>query len=122
MEKTGYRVNGSDSAYFVRNINGKLKAQEDIHVDDLIIAGDNRELIEKIKTELEISHMEKNKFRFTGLDITGGTNGNISVSMEAYTDTIVEIPTFRKEVGSTSLNKAETSVYLGYIRKFMWLT
>ena len=42
--------------------------------------------------------------------------------MEAYAETIVEIPTFRKEVGSTSLNGAEMSVYRGYIRKLMWLT
>ena len=89
-----------------------------MHVDDLILAGDNDELIKKIKkTEQEISCMEKNKFRFTGLNIMRETKGNIGIIMEAYAKMIVKIPMFRKEIGSMSLNEDETSVFRGYVGK-----
>ena len=42
------------------------------HVDDFILAGTNRfleEITKKIADKLEISKLEDNEFRFTGIDV-----------------------------------------------------
>ena len=75
-----------DNAFFYLNKNGTLKAMISSHVDDFEIAAEEEfglEIIEKIRKHLMISKIEKNEFRFTGVNIKR-TDDSIVMSMEDY--------------------------------------
>ena len=78
-------VNG-DEAFYYKYKDGKLEGMILSHVDDFNMAG-TEEVIEKIrsmlKSKLLVSKVEKNKFRFTGVDIEK-TKVGITISMEDY--------------------------------------
>ena len=72
-----------DNAFFYLNKNGKLIAMISSHVDDFKIAAEEnmREtIIDKIKEHLTISKVDKNSFRFTGVDFTR-TDESITISI-----------------------------------------
>ena len=63
------------------------------HVDDFSMTGTDGfldELEKKIRKELNVSKVEKNKYRFTGIDIEKKNDG-IVMSMEDYAESIEEI-------------------------------
>ena len=45
------KINRSDQAYFVNMVDGKLLAKVCLHVDDLLMAGENEGLMESIQSE-----------------------------------------------------------------------
>ena len=86
-----------DNAFFYLNKNGTLKAMISCHVDDFEIAAEEEfglEIIEKIRKHLMISKIEKNEFRFTGVDIKR-TDDSIVMSMEDYAASLTKIEYFR---------------------------
>ena len=70
--------------YFRQDKNGNLDGMVSSHVDDLILAGNDKfleEIIWKIAEKQEISKLENNEYRFTGMDVK--KDGDvIIVSME----------------------------------------
>ena len=113
---TGYKINGSDQAYFLKTVDGKALAHVCSHVDELLRTGANKIFMERRKSELEISRLVKGKFRFTGLDMEGMSDGLINVSMEDYAASIQDIASIRQESGyGKRLNDAEISIYREYV-------
>ena len=56
--------------YYRQDENGNLDRMISSHVDDFILAGTDaflREIAKKISEKLEISKLEDNEFRFTGM-------------------------------------------------------
>ena len=54
------------------NKDGSLDGMVSIHVDDFLLAGTEKfleEITKKIAQKLEISKLEDNEFRFTGMDV-----------------------------------------------------
>merc|ERR1711873_243444 len=82
-----------DNVFYYENRNGKLMGLNLSHVDDFMIAGED-EFVEKIVNgiarKFTVSKVEKDVFRFTGLDVKAG-NGKIEVSMEDYANLVEEI-------------------------------
>ena len=82
------------------------------HLDDFILAGTDRFLVEitgKITEKLEISKLEDNEFRFTGMDVK--KEGDvIIVSMEDYAKSLGKIE-IRKGLPDDPLTKVEMKVY-----------
>ena len=63
-------LDGDEAFYFRHDEKGNLEGMVSSHVDDFILAGTNRfleEITKKIADKLEISKLEDNEFRFTGM-------------------------------------------------------
>ena len=63
------------------------------HVDDFDLAGTERfvkEVTKKISAALDVSQVENNHFRFTGIDVRKIEDG-IEISMEDYAKSLEEI-------------------------------
>ena len=63
-----------------------------------------KEIIEGIKTCKNISKVEENNFRYTGLDVERCPDG-ITVPMDDCVDTFAEIKDIRKASGTEDLSK-----------------
>ena len=96
-----------DNAFFYMRKDGDLVAMKSCHVDDFKIAtADNfgQILIDKIAKHLTISKVEKDSFRFTGVDFER-TDESIIISMEDYAASITEIENFREFKKDEELTK-----------------
>jgi hypothetical protein len=73
FKKQGFKnVDGDEAFYYLRE-NNKLSGMILTHVDDFNIAGTKdfvNKVVELLRKELKVSQVERNSFRFTGVDIT----------------------------------------------------
>ena len=106
--------------YFKRNKEGDLEGLISTHVDDFILAGTEKsveEIISKIVQKLEISKLEDNEFRFTGMDVK--KDGDVMVvSMEDYTKSLEKIE-IRKGIPDDPLTEIEMKMYRKYVAKLL---
>ena len=75
-----------------------------------------------MQKEFEISKIDRDKFRFTGLDIERMKNGNININMEEYAKALKVIPIFRDNKNDSRLTTKELKIFRSYVGKFMWLS
>ena len=68
-----------------------------------------------------MSKVEKDEFRFTGLDVKAG-NGKIEVLMEDYANSVEEIKEIRKADRAEKLTRTELKEYRKYTGKISWLS
>ena len=83
------------------------------HVDDFTLAGTEdfiKEVLETVGRELTVSKIERDKFRYTGIDVSTVEDG-IEIDMEDYVDSLEEIKEIRKADSDEYLTKAELKVY-----------
>ena len=79
------------------------------HVDDFTIAGNEefvRRIVKGISDRFTVSKIEKDEFRFTGLDIKA-KNGRIEISMEDYANSVEEIREIRQAERTEKLTRTE---------------
>ena len=87
------RLEGCIAVYFMLNKEGNLDGIVSTCVDYLDIVGSTSfvELItDKVSAVLDISKVEDDKFRFTGIDIRKMEDG-IEISMDDYADSLEKI-------------------------------
>ena len=116
------QIPGDEAAYYKMR-NGKLACILVTHVDDFGIASSREffnEMIEALKKQLKISKIEEDEFRFTGIDVKR-KNGVITVSMDAYAESIENIKEFRDVSPGESLTFLESKVYRKFNGKLAWL-
>ena len=86
-------LDGDEGFYFRHDENCSLEGMVSIHVDDFLRTGIGKfleEITSKIAQKLEISKLEYNEFRFTGMDVK--KDGDvIVVSMEDYAKSLKKI-------------------------------
>ena len=124
FEDEGLKTVKGDEAFYYKFDGKKLEGMVLTHVDDFSMAethGFLDELEKKIRKELNVSKVEKNKYRFTGIDIEKKKDG-IVMSMEDYAESIEEIKEIRKEKKTEMLMKIENKLYRKYVGKISWLT
>ena len=112
-----------DEAFYFKNENGNLIGMIITHVDDFQIAGNSYfvdSILDKLNNNLTVSKVERDEFRFTGIDVKGTSNG-IMLSMDEYASSIEEIREIRKEKKITPLTKTEMKLYRKYVGKLNWL-
>ena len=112
-----------DNAFFYLNKNGNLLAMISSHVDDFKIAANEKfglEIIENIKKELTVSKVEKDKFRFTGVDFKR-TPDSIVMSMEDYAASLTKIDHFREAPKEEGLSKVEHKLFRKKVGQLSWL-
>merc|ERR1719228_2215901 len=73
-----------------------------------------------LKKELSVSKVEKNKFRFTGVDIEKTEEG-ITISMDDYANSLEFITEIRTAKVDELLTKIEYKTYKKYTGKISWL-
>ena len=91
------------------------------HVDDFILAGTReflREITQKIQEKLDISKLEDNVFRFTGIDVF--KEDRIVISMEEYAKSLEKLEIIRGS-SEEELTETELRIYKKYIGKLKWL-
>ena len=105
-------LDGDEAFYFRHDENGNLEGMVSSHVDDFILAGTEKfleEITSKIAQKLEISKLEDNEFRFTGMDVK--KDGDvIVVSMEDYAKSLEKIE-IRKGMPDDPLTEIEMKMY-----------
>ena len=89
LNKLGFRTIDGDEAFYYLNLDGNLHGAVTTHVDDFNLAG-THVFVEKVISmveELTVSKVEKDVFRFTGLDMKVATDG-IKILMENYSQSL----------------------------------
>ena len=90
LREIGLKVMEGDEAFYYLHRDGELLGAVITHVDDFTLAGTEnfiKEVLETISRELTVSKIEKEKFRYTGIDVSAVDNG-IEVQMEDYVDSL----------------------------------
>ena len=115
-------MDGDEAFYFRHDEKGNLDRMVSSHVDDFILAGTYiflEEITRKIVEKLEISKLEDNEFRFTGMDVK--KDGYlIIVNMEDYAKSLGKIE-IRKGMPDDPLTEVEMNVYRKYVGNLSWL-
>merc|ERR1712112_631426 len=123
LQKMGLKTLPGDDAVYYEHKDGELKGLILSHVDDFTIAG-RPEFVDRIVTGIKgkftVSKVEKDNFRFIGLDVKT-KNNQIEISMEDYADSITEIEEIRKAGREERLTKVELKEYRKYTGKISWL-
>ena len=73
-----------------------------------------------LKSKLSVSKVEKNKFRFTGVDIEK-TKVGITISIEDYANSLELIEEIRAVKGDELLTRTENQLYRKFTGKISWL-
>merc|ERR1712240_169708 len=109
LQELGIKTLPGDNAFYYENRNGVLIGMNLSHVDDFTIAGEDEfeeRILNGIARKFTVSKVEKDVFRFTGLDVKA-ENGMIEVSMEDYANSVEEIKEIRKADRGEKLTRAE---------------
>ena len=116
------RLDGDEAFYYRHDKDGQLEGMISSHVDDFNIAGNDdfiKTVTEKIKNDLDISKIEDDEFRFTGIDVKQ-KNGRIEISMEDYAKSLKPIEV-REGKSDEKLTREEMKVLRKYVGKLNWL-
>ena len=82
-------------------------------MDDFTLAGTEdfiNEIITAVSEELTVSKIEKDSFRYTGIDVKTVDDG-IEIEMQDYVNSLDEVREIRKADKEDPLTKAELKVY-----------
>ena len=112
-----------DNAFFYLFKDGELLAMVSSHVDDFEIAAAEElgtAIIKKIEEHLTISKIEKDRFRFTGVDIER-TDDCITMSMDDYAASLTKIDHFRDAPKEEELTKLEHKLFRKKVGQLSWL-
>ena len=123
LEKHGMRHVIGDEAVFYYRVNDKTEGVLLLHVDDLLALGSDKfhaNIIDDLKNKFTFGKIEKNEFRFCGIDIKV-TNDGIIISQNDYVDSLEEIPNSETHDLDRQLSKEEFKLYRGAIGKLIWL-
>ena len=117
-----YVIDGDEAFYFLHK-DGKLQGAVLMHVDDFSLAGTNKfieEIITGVKETLNVSKVERDRVRFTGLDICSVAN-KIKISMMDYVQSLEDVSTIRKANCDEELTRLELKEYRKMTGKLSWL-
>ena len=113
LKQIGLRVLEGDEVFYYLHRNGDLIGAVITHVDDFTLAGTDefiKEVLETVGRELTVSKIERDKFRYTGIDVST-VEGGIKIEMEDYVESLEEVKEIRKADRNDDLTKAKLKVY-----------
>ena len=105
-------MDGNEAFYFLHE-KGVLKGAVIAHIDNFNLAGTEEfinNILEVVDQQLTVSKVKKNKFIFTGLDITTVENG-IEIEMDNYMNSLKDIYETGKVDRYEDLTKPELKEY-----------
>merc|ERR1712030_281970 len=92
---------------------GHLQGAVLTHVDDFSLAGTDsfvEKVIRQVEQQLTVSKVEKDKFRFTGFDISAVEDG-IEITMADYVKSMEDVKHIRKADREEELTDLEMKEY-----------
>ena len=116
-------MKGDEAVYYKKDEFGKLEGMISTCVDDFDIAGEQSfvdMVTKKVNEVLDVSKMEDDKFRYTGIDIKKVEDG-IEISMDEYAESLEEIQV-REDRSDEELKRDELKVLWKYVGKLNWFT
>ena len=116
------KLDGDEAVYYKLNEEGNLAGMVSTHVDDFDVAGRKKfveMLTKEISKVLDVSTVESDCFRFTGIDVKK-VKGGIEISMEDYAKSLEEIQ-IREAKADEILTREELKVYRKFVGKLNWL-
>ena len=119
----GMKTLEGDEAFYYKRDGNDLEGMVLTHVDDFTIGGKDsfvKNVIDKLNKEMTVSKVERNSFRFTGVDIKRTEEG-IEISMNDYADSLEEIVEIRDVKRDEPLTKIEMKLYRKMTGKVSWL-
>ena len=119
----GLKVMDGDEAFYYLHKGGQLQGAVITHVDDFNLAGTDKfvaKVIKEVEEQLTVSKIEKDKFRFTGLDVST-VGDTVQISMEDYASSFQGIPRIRKADRDEELSDLEMKEYRKVTGKLSWL-
>ena len=123
LREIGLKVMEGDEAFYYLHRDGELLGAVITHVDDFTLAGTEsfiKEVLETISRELTVSKIERDNFRYTGIDVSAMNDG-IEVQMEDYVESLEEMKEIRKADREEDLTKLELKEYRKMTGKLSWL-
>ena len=123
LKKIGLKVMEGDEAFYYLHQDGELMGAVITHVDDFTLAGTEefiRKVSETISRELTVSKIERDYFRYTGIDVST-TDDGIEIQMENYVESHEEIKEIQKSDREEDLTKLEIKEYRKMTGKLAWL-
>jgi len=109
----GLRVMDGDEAFYFLHEDGHLQGAVLTHVDDFSLAGTDdfvEKVIRQVEQQLTVSKVEKDKFWFTGLDISAVKDG-IEITMSDYVKSLEDVKDIRKADREEELSRLEMKEY-----------
>ena len=109
----GLRAMDGDEVFYFLHENGRLQGAVLTHVDDFSLAGTSEfvdKVIRQVEQQLTVSKVEKDKFRFTGLDISAVEDG-IEIAMADYVKSMEDVKDIRKADRDEELASLEMKEY-----------
>ena len=105
--------------YYMIGEKEDLEGMMSTHVDDFDLAG-KKSFVDKVTGEiskaLDVSTVESDSFRFTGIDVKKVKEG-IEISMEDYAKSLEEIQ-IRDAKADEPLTRNELKVFMKFVGKF----
>ena len=109
LKEIGLKVMEGDEAFYYLHQDGELLGAVNTHVDDFTLAGTEtfiKEVLETISRELTVPKIERDNFRYTGIDVSGVKDG-IEVQMEGYVEILKDMKEIQKSDREEDLTKLE---------------
>jgi len=116
------KLDGDEAVYYKLNEEGNLAGMVSTHVDDFDVAGRKKfveMLTKEISKVLDVSTVESDCFRFTGIDVKK-VKGGIEISMEDYAKSLEDIQ-IREAKADETLTRDELKIYRKFVGKLNWL-
>ena len=98
MNKLHFKTIEGDKAFYYRNVDGNFHGAFLTHIDDFELTGTNdfvEEILEVVEKELTISKVEKDNFRYIGLDVNV-ISDRIQITLEEYAKSLQSLAEIRK--------------------------
>ena len=116
----------NDQAAFTLVRDGVSVGVITLHVDDLLVAG-NQEffaILEKLKKRFEFGSVRSDKFVHTGLEIARQADGSVCMSQQSYIESLSEIalPQARLKQVDSPLTADETQQLRGLVGSLLWIS
>ena len=113
-----------DKAAFRYYKNDQFEGLLVIHVDDILIAGDDKfhsEVVERLLTKFKIGKRNKGDFRYVGIDVHQSDIGDIFVSQNDYVDEIPELDVnVEGRLPNDGLTAKETKDFRAVSGQILW--
>ena len=110
-----------DEAFFYLHRDGELIGAVITYVDDFTLAGTEdfiKEVLETVARELTVAKIERDSFRYTGIDVSAVDDG-IEIEMEDYVACLEEVKEIRKAERDEYLTKTELKIFRKLTGKYI---
>ena len=98
LKEIGLKVMEGDEAFYYLHRDGELIGAVITHVDDFTLAGTEdfiKEVLETVAKELTVSKIERDSFRYTGIDVSA-VDDEIEIEIKDYVASLEQVKKIQK--------------------------